>query len=145
MRGNSTPLTLFFLQRTQSYRKDPNLFVSYVTHRKGYKISSQRLSKWIAETIKMCYLLAKHPLPGPVHAHSTRALATSAAFLKVTLLQMGKAATWATPHTFETLCLGCPSASMDNSGTICLAVCLCLSTCQHPPPGRPELATLPWV
>ncbi|XP_060103255.1 uncharacterized protein LOC132577484, partial [Heteronotia binoei] len=73
---------LFYLKRSKAFRRDQQLFVSYTSPRLGSRISSQRFSKWLTETIKTCYLLAKRPLPGPVRGHSTRAMATSVAFLK---------------------------------------------------------------
>lgn len=61
---------LFYLQPTAEHCKATNLFIAYVGSEKGLVISSQRLSRWIIETIKLVYLLAKQPLPGPIKARS---------------------------------------------------------------------------
>lgn len=75
----------FYLYRTSFPYRECCLFVSYSPKTLDHKISSQRLSKWLVETIKLCYSLKKVPLPCQILAHSTRAIASSTAFLKVFL------------------------------------------------------------
>lgn len=92
---------LFYLDRTKDFRKSQYLFLVHAGPRRGHTVSSQRLAKWIVETIRLAYLLAKRPLPGPVKAHSTRAMAASTAFMKwASLTEVCQAATWSSPHTF---------------------------------------------
>lgn len=72
---------LFYLSRIKDWRQSPYLFLVHAGPRKGQVVSSQHLARWIMET-KLAYLLAKRSLPGPLRAHSTRAMATSMAFLR---------------------------------------------------------------
>lgn len=91
----------FYLHRTKSPDRDNNLFVSYAPNTLGKKVTSQRLSKWIVGLVSLCYSLSKIPLPASVVAHSTRAVATSTAFLAGTSLDdICGAATWKMPNTF---------------------------------------------
>lgn len=76
----------FYLDRTQHPNKDPQLFVSYATRTLGKVISPQRLSHWLVEFIKLCYLLSKFPLPAFISANSTHAMSTSTAFARGILL-----------------------------------------------------------
>ncbi|KAI2662102.1 Gag-Pol polyprotein [Labeo rohita] len=43
----------FYVNRTRSFRKNDQLFVSWATHCKGKPISSQRLSHWMVEAIEL--------------------------------------------------------------------------------------------
>ena len=67
----------------------------------GAPVSAQTFSRWVVSTIKLAYEIAHKPLPATVRAHSTRAMASSMAFLRgVNLADVCKAATWSTPFTF---------------------------------------------
>lgn len=94
---------------SNTHRKDPNLFISYSGQNKN-----QRLPKWIIEVIKLCYLVAKNCLPGPVKVHSTRALASSTTILK-----------------------GEPMQEICRSAIWAISICLPLNAWQLPPPGKP--------
>lgn len=54
----------------------------YAGHKKGHKISAQKLSKWIVGMSKLYYLLAKHLLLGP-----SKQMAASTSFLRGTLFR----------------------------------------------------------
>lgn len=92
---------LFYLDRTKDFRQSPYLFLVHAGPRRGQTVSLQRLAKWIVETIRLAYLLAKRPLLGPVRAYSTRAMAASTAFMRgASLTDVCQAATWSSPHMF---------------------------------------------
>ncbi|XP_054846822.1 uncharacterized protein LOC129337273 isoform X2 [Eublepharis macularius] len=92
---------LFYLHRTKCFRKSPALFLCYSGPRKGSPASAQSISRWIVSTIKLCYQHAGVQCPLLVTAHSTRAQAASAAFLRgVPLRDVCQAATWSTADTF---------------------------------------------
>ncbi|XP_050809179.1 uncharacterized protein LOC127051204 [Gopherus flavomarginatus] len=90
----------FYVERTKPFRKSPQLFVAVADRMKGLPISSQRLSSWVTSCIRTCYDLAHVPT-GRVTAHSTRAQASSLAFLaRVPIQEICRAATWSSVHTF---------------------------------------------
>uniref|UniRef100_A0A8C3FB52 NADH dehydrogenase [ubiquinone] iron-sulfur protein 6, mitochondrial n=1 Tax=Chrysemys picta bellii TaxID=8478 RepID=A0A8C3FB52_CHRPI len=67
---------------------------------KGSPVSSQRLSSWITSCIRTCYDLAGVSAPH-LTAHSTRAQASSTAFLaQVPIQDICRAAVWSSVHTF---------------------------------------------
>ncbi|KAJ7322152.1 hypothetical protein JRQ81_018439 [Phrynocephalus forsythii] len=77
------------------------LFICHHPVAAGRPVSSQRFARWIIQVITLAYEMANKPLPGPIKAHSTRAMSSSAAFLKgVPLENICQAATWTTPETF---------------------------------------------
>ncbi|KAG6939866.1 hypothetical protein G0U57_021849, partial [Chelydra serpentina] len=91
----------FYLDRTKSFRRSLQLFVASAERMKGQPVSTQRLSRWITLCIHTCYELAKVPSPPVVRAHSTRAQASSAAFVAhVPIQDICRAATWSSVHTF---------------------------------------------
>nr|XP_025038833.1 uncharacterized protein LOC112545273 [Pelodiscus sinensis] len=66
----------------------------------GQPVLAQRIASWITSCIRLCYEGAGRPTPR-ITAHSTRAQATSAAFLAcVLILEICRAATWSSVHTF---------------------------------------------
>ncbi|XP_077689409.1 uncharacterized protein LOC144274446 [Eretmochelys imbricata] len=89
----------FYLERTKPFRKSAQLFVAVAERMKGLPVLAQRISFWITSCIWACYELAGVP----VTAHSTRAQATSTAFLaQVPIQEICRAATWSSVHTFMT-------------------------------------------
>lgn len=74
---------LFYTHRTQFPDRADSLFVTYCPPHCGRPISSQRLSHWVTSVIDLAYSLAKVPKPQRITAHSTRAVATSTAFLQL--------------------------------------------------------------
>lgn len=90
----------FYLQRVKPIRKMPRFFVTIVEWSLGQALSVQRLCKWISGCI-ISYQLAHLPSPEGVRAHSTRGQVTSINSLQVVLiLDICKAATWSSIHTF---------------------------------------------
>ena len=90
----------FYISRTSFFRKSKRLFISPHPPHRGSHVSSQTISRWLVSTIKLAYQIPKQPFDR-IKAHSTRATATSAAFLRgVSPLDICKAATWSTPSTF---------------------------------------------
>lgn len=90
-----------YVTRTQAFRKSDQLFVCYGERVLGQRLSKQRLSHWIVDTITTAYRLASRPLPSAVVAHSTRGVATSWALLRgVPLTDICASASWASPSTF---------------------------------------------
>ena len=91
----------YYIQRTTTFSTTQRLFVTFAGPSIGAPASSQTISRWIVQSIHLAYNLAEIPLPGPVRAHSTRAVASSTAFLcGVDIADICRAATWATPSTF---------------------------------------------
>ncbi|KAJ7335336.1 hypothetical protein JRQ81_013277 [Phrynocephalus forsythii] len=92
---------LFYTSRTAPIRRSPRLFIHVMGPAEGTPVTSQTISRWIVETIHLAYRLSGTPLPVTPKGHSTRAIASSSAFLKgVPLLDICRAATWSTPSTF---------------------------------------------
>ncbi|KAF7254360.1 Dynein heavy chain 6, axonemal [Varanus komodoensis] len=86
---------------TESLRKSNCLFLKYSGCDKGSPVGSQRLSKWIMQTIELAYQLAKLDLPVMPRGHSTRTVAASSAFTSgIPIQDICKAATWTAPCTF---------------------------------------------
>ncbi|KAJ1086512.1 hypothetical protein NDU88_006628 [Pleurodeles waltl] len=91
----------FFVDRKREFRQDDQLFVGYVGKRKGRAVHKRTLSRWIILCIKLCYSLAKKEPPVGLRVHSTRAKAASSALARgVPVVDIGRAATWASLHTF---------------------------------------------
>ncbi|MGH0151620.1 UNVERIFIED_CONTAM: hypothetical protein FKN15_037060 [Acipenser sinensis] len=91
----------YYVERTRSWRQSEQLFVCYGSQSQGQALSKQRLSRWLTETVKFAYQLAKLPPPEKITGHSTRGQATSwAMFQGASVMDICNAAVWATPHTF---------------------------------------------
>lgn len=71
----------FYLDRSKLLRASPKLFISISEHTKGKSISTQRISNWISDYIRLCYQLKHIQPPTSVKAHSTRSVSSSIAFL----------------------------------------------------------------
>lgn len=90
-----------YVTRTRAFRKSDQLFVCYGERVLGQRLSKQRLSHWIVDTITTAYQLAGRPLSSAIVAHSTRGVAASWALLRgVPLADVCAAASWASPSTF---------------------------------------------
>ena len=106
--GSSVPVTLCpvralraYLTRTQSIRKTNQLFVCHGERAKGQALSTQRMSHWLTEAIRLAYEAAGVPPPAHVRAHSTRGVAASWAFWKgVPMQDICLSASWASGNTF---------------------------------------------
>ncbi|XP_042314487.1 DIS3-like exonuclease 2 [Sceloporus undulatus] len=53
----------FYLDRTSDSRRSERLFVCYSEAKRGLPVSAQRFSKWVANTIRLCYELVIPMLP----------------------------------------------------------------------------------
>ncbi|XP_078517197.1 uncharacterized protein LOC144781723 [Lissotriton helveticus] len=92
---------MYYIDRTQPFRKTKQLFVAFAPQHKGNPISKAGIARWIVKCIQICYQKAKRTLTIPPRAHSTRKLGASMAFLgNIPLEDICRAATWVTPHTF---------------------------------------------
>ncbi|XP_051988692.1 uncharacterized protein LOC127648137 [Xyrauchen texanus] len=90
-----------YLDRTSSFRKGDQLFISWGPPHSGNPISKQRLSHWLVEAISLAYESKGVQPPEGIRAHSTRGMAASWALFKgVSLQDICDAASWASPHTF---------------------------------------------
>ncbi|XP_026512176.1 SH3 and multiple ankyrin repeat domains protein 3-like [Terrapene carolina triunguis] len=106
----------FYIKRTKPFRKSMQLFVTVVDTMKDLPMSTQRISSWITTIIKFSYEQAKVSLPTIMTAHSTRAQASSAAFLVQVLFQdICGTATWSSFHTFSSHCAITQQAQDDAS------------------------------
>lgn len=77
----------FYLERTRAFRKSRRLFIAKDECSKGQQHSAQYISNLITSCITRCYALRHKPLPGRLHAHSTRGMAASIAYLRGVPLQ----------------------------------------------------------
>lgn len=90
-----------YLDRTSSFRKSNQLFISWaLSSPSGKPISKQHLSHWLVEAISLAYE-SKRLQPEGLRAHSTSGVAASWALFKgVSLQDMCATASWASPRTF---------------------------------------------
>ena len=94
-----------YLSATAPFRKSDSLFVSVNGPKKGMAVT---ISRWIRQVVPQAYALKGRAPPFQVTAHSTRAIGASWAFLhQASVLQVCKAATWSSIHTFKILQGGC--------------------------------------
>ena len=90
-----------YMEKTRDFRRADQLFVSCALSHRGKPISQQRLSHWIVDAIRLAYESKGLQAPVGLRAHSTRGMATSWALFKgVSVQDICKAASWASPHTF---------------------------------------------
>lgn len=76
------------------------LTVSYANLMKGQAVSVQTISRWIISCIRTAYEIASAMSPQQVRAHSTRAQATSIAFLNdISILDIFRETTWLSTDT----------------------------------------------
>lgn len=98
---NVTRALKFYIHRTQYSNRDLHLFVSYAARTLGWCLSSQCISKWIADLIKICYSLSRVSLPTSISAHSTTVMLASTAFLYgVPPQNICDVAIWKTPSSY---------------------------------------------
>ena len=91
-----------YLASTASFRKADALFVVSEGPRRGLAASKSTIAKWIRQTIVQAYSIKGRAPPFPVRAHSTRAVSVSWAFRhQASVIQVCKAATWSSVHTFS--------------------------------------------
>ncbi len=90
-----------YVDRSNIWRKSPQLLVCFGAGRRGLATSKQRISHWVRDTISLAYEVHGLPSPLSVRAHSTRSVASSQAlFREVPLEEICVAVGWSSPHTF---------------------------------------------
>ncbi len=90
-----------YFERSASFRRMEQLFVSFGNRTKGHPVTKQRLSKWIVDAVMLAYSSLGLQCPIGVRAHSTRGIASSWAWSSgVSITEICVAAGWATPSTF---------------------------------------------
>ncbi len=90
-----------YVDRTAQWCGSDQLFVCFGGKSKGSAVTKQGILHWIVEAISLAY--EAHGLTSPlgICAHSTRAMASSQAFLKGSSMEdICAAAAWSSPSTF---------------------------------------------
>ncbi|CAJ0926420.1 unnamed protein product [Ranitomeya imitator] len=90
-----------YLDRTSSFRKTDSFFVIPDGTRRGQPASKATIARWIRTAILEAYRVKNRVPPPGIKAHSTRAVGASwAVHHRASALQLCKAATWSSIHTF---------------------------------------------
>ncbi len=90
-----------YVDRTAQWRGSDQLFVCFGSKSKGSAVTKQRMSHWIVEAISLAYKACSLTSPLRLRAHSTRAVASSQAFLKGSSMEeICAVAGWSSPSTF---------------------------------------------
>ncbi|XP_073426169.1 uncharacterized protein [Dendrobates tinctorius] len=90
-----------YLEATNSWRIDPNLFVLFGGRNKGKKASKASIARWITSVISDAYQAEGASPPDSLKAHSTRAVSASwAERAGASVDQICRVATWASLNTF---------------------------------------------
>ncbi|CAJ0968216.1 unnamed protein product [Ranitomeya imitator] len=90
-----------YLDRTSSFRKTDSFFVIPDGTRRGQPASKATIARWIRMAILEAYRVKNRVPPPGIKAHSTRAVGASwAVHHRASALQLCKAATWSSIHTF---------------------------------------------
>ncbi len=90
-----------YVDRTAQWRGSDQLFVCFGGKSKGFAVTKQQMSQWIVEAISLAYEARGLTSPLGLRAHSTRAVASSQAFLKGSSMEdVCAVAGWSSPSTF---------------------------------------------
>ncbi|CAJ0925813.1 unnamed protein product [Ranitomeya imitator] len=90
-----------YLDRTSTFRKTDSFFVIPDGTRRGQPASKATIARWIRMAILEAYRVKNRVPPPGIKAHSTRAVGASwAVHHRASALQLCKAATWSSIHTF---------------------------------------------
>jgi hypothetical protein len=90
-----------YLQITESFRSDEQLFVCFRGPNKGRAASKATISRWVRTAIQLAYQTSGHSLPTGIKAHQTRAYSASwAQFNNVSLSDICDTASWGNESTF---------------------------------------------
>ncbi|CAJ0959908.1 unnamed protein product [Ranitomeya imitator] len=90
-----------YLDRTSTYQKTDSFFVIPHGTRRGQPASKATIARWIRMAILEAYRVKNRVPPPGIKAHSTRAVSASwAVHHRASALQLCKAATWSSIHTF---------------------------------------------
>lgn len=79
-----------YLSRTSSFRRSEALFISFQPSSMGSRVTATTVGCWLRATISTAYESQSLPVPRCITAHSTRSVATTAA--------------WATQAPLEEVC-----------------------------------------
>lgn len=92
----------FYLDRTFPFQRTEVLFMSYMSHARGLKVSPSTISQWVREAIATAYhTRGATPPPEDIVIHHLCSAATSVAFKSFrSLKDVCRAATWSSPHMF---------------------------------------------
>ncbi len=94
------PLRIY-IDRSASFRQSDQLFVCYGGCARGRAVSKQRLSHWIVNAITAAYTSQGLECPLHIRDHSTRAIASSWAWLRgMSIRDICDAAGWSSQNTF---------------------------------------------
>ncbi|CAJ0947234.1 unnamed protein product [Ranitomeya imitator] len=92
---------MIYLDRTSTFRKTDSFFVIPDGTRRGQPASKATIARWIRMAILEAYRVKNRVPPPGIKAHSTRAVGASwAVHHRASALQLCKAATWSSIHTF---------------------------------------------
>ncbi|CAJ0936081.1 unnamed protein product [Ranitomeya imitator] len=90
-----------YLDRTSTFLKTDSFFVIPDGTRRGQPASKATIARWIRMAILEAYRVKNRVPPPGIKAHSTRAVGASwAVHHRASALQLCKAATWSSIHTF---------------------------------------------
>ncbi len=70
-----------YVDHTAQWRRSDQTFVCFGGKSKGFAVTKQRMSHWIVEAISLAYEACGLTSHLGIRAHSTRAMASSQAFL----------------------------------------------------------------
>lgn len=92
---------MYCFDRTKSFRKRQQLFVSFSKPHSGMLFLKQGLHAGLLNAYSSVSPKQKRQLPVPPRPHSTRKKGASMIFLdNIPLADISKTATWSTPHIF---------------------------------------------
>ncbi len=90
-----------YVDRSNIWRKSPQLLVCFGAGRRGLVTSKQIISHWVRDAIWMTYKVCGLPSPLCIRVHSTRSVASSQALFRgIALEEICVAAGWSSLNTF---------------------------------------------
>ncbi|CAJ0951244.1 unnamed protein product [Ranitomeya imitator] len=108
-----------YLSRTAPFRQSDSLLVVSEGCRKGLQASKSTISRWIRSAISESYCVHEACPPPGVRAHSTRAVGASWAVRhQASALQVCKATTWSSLHTFMSVSLLAAAAAYTHGCSV---------------------------
>lgn len=90
-----------YIARTSTFRCTEAIFLSFQPASMGSKVTATVLGRWMRATISLAYETQALPVPRNITVHSTRSVATSAAWsTQASLEEVCREATWPSPTPF---------------------------------------------